>query len=197
MPPLHCCAGPLRGWWHRHRRAGYPAAGAGDTAVVSYPPPPSTGRAETGRNKLVTSLLSYNFSFNHKAFISKHLDAALYIKGYHNFFLSIYLRSLQTGKIRREINAFWSWEKTQTPLPHLATNQRSRNWTVKGVMGQAKVPADPKPKTCSQKYKSMNLQMTLKTFPATLKMMLPTGPQQLTKYICLVYFLFDVSFFSF
>lgn len=41
----------------------------------------------------------------------------------------------------------------------------------------------------------MNLQMTLKTFPATLKMMLPTGPQQLTKYICLVYFLFDVSFF--
>lgn len=62
-------------------------------------------------------------------------------------------------------------------------------------MGQAKVPADPKPKTCSQKYKSMNLQMTLKTFPATLKMMLPTGPQQLTKYICLVYFLFDVSFF--
>lgn len=41
----------------------------------------------------------------------------------------------------------------------------------------------------------MNLQMTLKTFPATLKMMLPTGPQQLTKYMCLVYFLFDVSFF--
>lgn len=45
-------------------------------------------------------------------------------------------------------------------------------------MVQVQALADQNPKTCSLKSKSMNLQTIHKTFPALLKMMLPTGQQQ-------------------
>lgn len=48
VSPLHGCARPLRGRWHRHWGAGHPAAGAGDAPLIGQPPPPSPGGAETG-----------------------------------------------------------------------------------------------------------------------------------------------------
>lgn len=49
---------------------------------------------------------------------------------------------------------------------------------AKEVMDQAQVLAGPNPKTCSPKFKNMNLQMTHKTFLELQKMMHPTGQKQ-------------------
>lgn len=162
VSPLHGCARPLRGRWHRHWGAGHPAAGAGDAPLIGQPPPPSPGGAETGGREPRKLPLS----------TSHPLSVTIC-----NSPCVLPFRSSQTGRTRREISASWSWGKTQILLPLLDTNQRSRSWTAKAVTGRVQVLAGPNPKICRLKSKSMNLQTIHKTFPALLKMMHPTGQQ--------------------
>lgn len=88
-------------------------------------------------------------------------------------------RSSQIGKTKKETSASSKWEKTQILLPHPATSPRSKNWMGRELMDKDRVLEDPNPKTCSRRFRSMNLQMTHKISHAPPKMMLPTGQHKL------------------
>lgn len=125
--------------------------------------------------------------------IQQQMDATFDLP--HRFHPS---RSSQIGKTKRETSASLKWEKTLILQPHPATSPRNKNWMGKEHMDKDLVPEGPNPKTCSRKFKSMNLQMNHKISRAPPKMMLPTGQHEalFTPYLsfsastllhCLVY----------
>lgn len=99
----------------------------------------------------MTALLSCNFSFNHKAFISKHLDAALYIKGYHNFF-PLYLSQILTDwQDKKGDKRFLKLGKDPDPAASSRHKPKKQKLDGKGGHGPGQGPGRPKTKNLQPK----------------------------------------------